>query len=275
MYSSERDTTGICRDERRLDQDQRPRGLRCHPEIRHRNISNMRLRTVLLSAIIVALSASGAAAPAELSATLSDLMTRLQLQHAKLWFAGKLSNWNLANYEIQQIDANLEATSRLLANPSQADRAREQIRAVRQALQSKDGPAFMTSYAGLTNECNGCHRSSGYAWIAMQIPLTLPVPNQLFVDQVSEGRAIANASCGTCHVVADAAKEAPAFRPSPPPFPEIISRPSFSADSLRHFLTSGHRRLGPDQAMPNPRLSESQIEAVVAYLETLRADPRR
>ena len=235
----------------------------------------MRLRTLLLSAIIAALSASGAAAPAELSATLSDLMTRLQLQHAKLWFAGKLSNWNLANYELQQIDANLEATSRLLANPSQADRAREQIRAVRQALLSKDGPAFMTSYAGLTNECNGCHRSSGYAWIVMQIPLTLPVPNQLFVDQVSEGRAIANASCGMCHVVADAAKEAPAFRPPPPPFLQIVNRPSFSADGLRHFLTSGHRRLGPDQAMPNPRLSESQVEAVVAYLETLRADQRR
>ena len=158
----------------------------------------MRLRTVLLSAIIAVLSASGAAAAAELSATLSDLMTRVQLQHAKLWFAGKLSNWNLADYELQQIDANLEATSRLLANPSQADRASEQIRAVRQALLSKDGPAFMTSYAGLTNECNGCHRSSGYAWIVMQIPLTLPVPNQLFVDQVSEGRAIANASCGMC-----------------------------------------------------------------------------
>ncbi|RXH15305.1 cytochrome c [Bradyrhizobium guangzhouense] len=235
----------------------------------------MRLRTVLSTAIIVALSASGAAAPADLSATLSDLMTRLQLQHAKLWFAGKLSNWSLANYEIQQIDANLEATSRLLANPSQADRAKEQMRAVRQAVQSKDVPAFMASYAGLTNECNGCHRSSGYAWIVMQVPLTLPVPNQLFVDQVSEGRAIANATCGTCHVVADAAKEAPAFRPSPPTFPEIISRPSFSADGLRHFLTSGHRRLGPDQAMPNPRLSESQVEAVVAYLETLRADKQR
>jgi hypothetical protein len=234
----------------------------------------MRLRAVLSSAIIVALSASSAA-PADVSATLSDLMTRLQLQHAKLWFAGKLSNWGLANYEIQQIDANLEATSRLLADPSQADRAKEQIGAVRQALQSKDVAAFITSYGALTNECNGCHRSSGYPGIVMQIPLALPVPNQLFVDQVSEGRALANASCGMCHVVADAAKEAPAFRPPPPRFVDIVSRPSFSADGLRHFLTSGHRRLGPDQTMPNPRLSEYQVEAVVAYMETLRIGQRR
>lgn len=235
----------------------------------------MRLRMLLLVAILVTLSASSAGAPADVSTALSDLMTRLQLQHAKLWFASKLSNWGLASYEIQQIDANLEAAGKLLAEPARANRARDQLQAVRHALQAKDLPAFTTSYAALTNECNGCHRSSGYSSIAIQIPLTLPVPNQLFVDQVSEGRALAHTSCGTCHVVADAAKEAPALRPSTPGFPDIVSRPSFSADWLRQFLRSNHRRLGPDQAMPNPRLSEYRIEAIVAYLETLRADQSR
>lgn len=227
----------------------------------------MRLRTVLLIAALVTPSARSAAAPADVSVTLSDLMTGLQLRHAKLWFAGKLSNWDLANYEVRQIDADLEATARSLPDPSRADRAREQLRAVRQALQSKDVPSFIASYGALTNECNGCHRSSGYASIVVQRPLTSPVPNQSFVDQVSEGRALANASCGTCHVVADAVKDAPAIRPSPPGFLEIVSRPSFSVDGLRQFLMSSHRRLGPEQAMPNPRLSESQVEAIVAYLD--------
>ncbi|MBR1086330.1 c-type cytochrome [Bradyrhizobium manausense] len=235
----------------------------------------MRLRELLLVATLVTLSAAGAAVRADVSVALSDLMTRLQLQHAKLWFAGKLKNWSLADYEVQQIDANLEAAGRLLADPSRTGRIREQLGAVRQAVQSKDLAAFMASYGALTNECNDCHRSSGYASLVMQIPLTLPVPNQLFVDQVSEGRALANASCGPCHVVADAVKDAPAFRPPPPGFREIVSRPSFSADGMRQFLTSSHRRLGPDQAMPNPRLSEYQIEAIVAYLETLRAEQRR
>ena len=232
----------------------------------------MRLRSFLLVAILITPSASNAGAPVDVPATLSDLMTRLQLQHAKLWFAGKLSNWGLANYEIQQIEANLEGTGKLLADPARADRAKQQLQAVRQALQSKDLPAFMTSYAAMTNECNGCHRSSGYAAIAIQIPLTLPVPNQLFVDQVSEGRALAHSSCGSCHVVDDAKRQAPATRPSTPGFREIASRPSFSADGLRQFLASNHRRLGPDQAMPNPRLSEYQIEAIVAYMETQKAN---
>jgi cytochrome c553 len=200
-------------------------------------------------------------------------MTRLQLQHAKLWFAGKLSNWSLANYEIQQIDANLDATGKLSADQSRATRAKERLQAVRQAVQSKDTPAFATSFAALTNECNGCHRSSGYAAIAIQIPLTLPVPNQLFADQVSEGRALAHASCATCHAVPGAEASAP--RPPAPAFLDIVRRPAFTADGLRLLLTSNHRRLGPDQAMPNPRLSDYQIEAIVAYLETLRPDEPR
>ncbi|WP_245448303.1 c-type cytochrome [Bradyrhizobium nitroreducens] len=237
--------------------------------------SSMPLRMLMLIAILATLSASSAGAPADSSPALSELMTRLQLQHAKLWFAGKLSNWSLASYELRQIDGNLEAAGRLLSDPSRAIRAREQIQAVGQALQSKDVATFMKSYAALTNECNGCHRSSGYASIAIQIPLTVPVPNQLFVDQVTEGRALAHSNCGTCHVVADAAKEPPTLRPPAPAFPEIVSRSSFSADALRLFLTSSHRRLGPDQTMPNPRLSEYQIEAIVAYLETLGARPPR
>ena len=237
----------------------------------------MRLRTLMLVAILATLSASSAGAPADASTQLSDLMTRLQLQHAKLWFAGKLSNWALANYEVRQIESNLEAAGKLLADPSKADRTREQLHAVRQAIQSKDAPAFATSYADLTNACNSCHRSSGYAWIAMQVPLTLPVPNQSFVDQVSEGRALARASCATCHIVPDATKEAFAPRPasSAPPFQDIAKKPSFTADGLRQLLISNHRRIGPDQAMPNPRLSEYQIEAIVAYLETLRSDQPR
>jgi cytochrome c553 len=232
----------------------------------------MRLQTLFMAAIFAALLASSAGSTSvDVSAALSDLMTRIQLQHAKLWFAGKLSNWGLAGYEIQQIDGNLEAMGKLLSDPSRIAPARDQLQAVRQAAQQKDVPAFTKSYSALTNECNSCHRASGFASITIQVPLRPPVSNQLFVDQVTEGRALAHASCGTCHIVEDPAKESPASRPSAPSFLEIINRPSFAADDIRQFLTSSHRRLGPDQAMPNPRLAEYQIDAIVAYLETLRA----
>jgi mono/diheme cytochrome c family protein len=52
----------------------------------------------------------------------------------------------------------------------------------------------------------------------------------------------------------------------------VARRPWFTETSLRQLLASNHRRVGPDQAMPNPRLSENQIDAIVAYLEALRAE---
>jgi hypothetical protein len=36
-------------------------------------------------------------------------------------------------------------------------------------------------------------------------------------------------------------------------------------------LASNHRRIGHEQAMLNPHLSEDQIEQIVAYFEVLKA----
>jgi hypothetical protein len=34
-------------------------------------------------------------------------MTAIQLRHMKLWFAGKALNWELAAYELRQLDTGL------------------------------------------------------------------------------------------------------------------------------------------------------------------------
>ena len=39
---------------------------------------------------------------------LGDFMSRIQTQHAKLWFAGQNENWALANFEIHEIEETLE-----------------------------------------------------------------------------------------------------------------------------------------------------------------------
>ena len=36
------------------------------------------------------------------------------------------------------------------------------------------------------------------------------------------------------------------------------------------MLSSGHRYVGPNQAMPNPRLAQYQIDEIVALFDTLR-----
>src|ERR1700709_766904 len=61
----------------------------------------------------IALTASGmiaAAQPAKepYQPGLGEFMTATQLRHAKLWFAGKMNNWDLAAYEIDEIKEGLE-----------------------------------------------------------------------------------------------------------------------------------------------------------------------
>ena len=44
---------------------------------------------------------------------LGDIMGKIQLRHIKLWFAGKLANWELATYELDEIRASLEKAADL------------------------------------------------------------------------------------------------------------------------------------------------------------------
>jgi hypothetical protein len=156
--------------------------------------------------------------------------------------------------------------------PSQTN---EQLQALDRAIQQKDGAAFAKAYSDLTNGCNACHRASGFGSITIQVPVNSPFSDQLFADQIAQGRALARGTCGLCHIVSDASRETPAFRFPAPSFSEIASRPSFSANDLRQLLTSNHRRVGPDQAMLKPKLVEYQIDAIVAFFETLQADRAR
>jgi len=237
----------------------------------------MRLRTLLAIAMLAIVSlpqAMGQADSARGDIALSDLMVALQFQHIKLWFAGRLSNWPLATYELNRIEAGLQQAAK--SGDPHLDQAASQVQALRSAIEARDITAFTKAFGELTNGCNGCHRAEGKGFITVQVPTTnLPFTNQLFVDQIAEGRALAHAICGNCHVVSDSANERPDSRIPAPSFPELASRPGFSAEIIREMLTSGHRHLGPNQAMPNPRLASYQIEEVVAFFQTLQAQSAR
>ncbi len=236
----------------------------------------MRLRTFLTAAVLAALSLSqamGQTDSARGDKAVSDLMVAMQFQHIKLWFAGRLSNWPLATYELNQIEAGLQGAAK--PGDQRLERSTAQLQAVRSAIAARDITAFTKAYSELTNGCNACHRAEGKSFITIQVPTNSPFNDQLFVDQVAEGRALAHAICSNCHVVSDQQKEKPELRFPTPSFPELASRPSFSADDIRQVLMSGHRYLGPNQTMPNPRLAMHQIEEIIAYLETLRAERAR
>ena len=204
---------------------------------------------------------------------LSGPMIATQFAHIKLWFAAKLGNWRLAAYELDQLETGLAETSKRF--PKTPEPVAGQLAALRNSIEARDLAAFTKAYTELTNGCNACHRSEGRDFIAVQIPLVSPFTDQSFADQVAEGRALAHTICGTCHVAPDKANASPGPGLPAPSFAEVAGRPSFTEASLRQLLASNHRRVGPDQAMPNPRLSENQINAIVAYFEALKAEQKR
>ena len=89
--------------------------------------------------------------------------------------------------------------------------------------------------------------------------------------QIAAGHKFAETVCGACHVVTQQRDEQPYSAPPGPSFAVLAQRSSLTEQSLREFLGSNHRYLGPARAMPNPRLVDYQINEIVAYIMSLKA----
>jgi hypothetical protein len=158
-------------------------------------------------------------------AGLAEPMTATQFRHIKLWFAGKLGNWKLAGYELDQMASDLaEAAARSPTGIAPEDVAR-QIAALRSSIEARDVASFSKAYGELTASCNGCHRAVGRGFISVQVPAVSPFTDQDFADQVAAGRTLAYNVCGVCHVVPDKPNAPLALGFSAPSFVDLARRP--------------------------------------------------
>ncbi|MGB6909951.1 MAG: hypothetical protein WBE01_09515 [Methyloceanibacter sp.] len=113
---------------------------------------------------------------------LGDIMSATQFRHIKLWFAGKLQNWELAAYEVEQIKGSLgdaaqiymEIPVELVANTIGP------IQLIHDAIEAKDSTKFSKAFNDLTAACNACHQAIGRGFIVIQVPTASPFSNQLF-----------------------------------------------------------------------------------------------
>jgi mono/diheme cytochrome c family protein len=80
-------------------------------------------------------------------------------------------------------------------------------------------------------------------------------------DDGAAGEALARRWCAACHVVA---ADQTAAGDAAPSFRAIANDPTRTENALRTWLADPH------PPMPNPGLSADQIEAVIAYIATLR-----
>jgi hypothetical protein len=118
---------------------------------------------------------------------LGEFMTATQLRHAKLWFAGKENNWDLAAYEIDEIAEGLDAAEKLFPNhdgvpvadmiKANIDPAVEELR---KAVGAKSSTKFAAAFDKLTGACNACHTGANKPFIRIQRPTSSPSSNHYF-----------------------------------------------------------------------------------------------
>jgi hypothetical protein len=124
--------------------------------------------------------------------SLAVVMQLIQLSHFKLWLAGNLRNWPLADYELSQMKATLQDARTLFPNVPGADTRSisQSAEDFREAIRTKDGHKFDAAFKKFTSECNSCHERVGLGFIEIKIPvtsptMTSPLSNQLFAPEQS------------------------------------------------------------------------------------------
>jgi hypothetical protein len=121
---------------------------------------------------------------------LGEFMTATQLRHAKLWFAGKQNNWDLAAYEIDEIKEGLEDAARLHPSFDGIPVAGmiktiidPRIEQLEKAVRAKSSAEFMAAFDELTSGCNSCHAGANRPFIRIQRPTEPPLTNQNFAPE--------------------------------------------------------------------------------------------
>src|SRR6478672_4204092 len=121
----------------------------------------------------------------ELAPGLGEYMTTIQLHAGKLWFAAKASNWDLAQYELDELKETMEAAKALNAEKNGVKISsvldsvlQTQVTELDKSIKSKAQNEFQKSYDETLSACNGCHLEAGYKFIHIVRPTAPPVTNQ-------------------------------------------------------------------------------------------------
>lgn len=129
---------------------------------------------------VVALALLGAVACSrEAGPGLGEIMTLNQMRHAKLWRAGEANNWNLAAYELDELQEGFNDVVKF--HPTHKDAPLplsalvpkimgEPMQQVRRAVDSKDREAFVAAYDSLTKACNACHQATNFGFNVVERP---------------------------------------------------------------------------------------------------------
>jgi hypothetical protein len=121
---------------------------------------------------------------------LVEFMLTVQSHHAKLWLAGNARNWELAEYQADELKELIEdiATRVPVYKDVPVGKMIEAaslppLGDVEKAIKARDGKAFAGAFDRLTAACNACHQAANRGFIVIQRPAASPFPNQSFAPE--------------------------------------------------------------------------------------------
>ncbi|MHC4955270.1 MAG: hypothetical protein ACYTGZ_15560 [Planctomycetota bacterium] len=114
-----------------------------------------------------------------------ERMNSFARRFAGLWYAGRSGNFELAKYELHEMEEVIEGIEPLQKvengvniNGVLAALENTQLKAMEEAVEAKDKVAFEKAYRETMKACNACHTSSAHEFIRIGIPVRKPVVNR-------------------------------------------------------------------------------------------------
>lgn len=124
---------------------------------------------------------------------LGEIMTLTQMRHAKIWFAGEARNWELVDYELDELEEGFADVIKYHPTHKDAPLAISDlvpkmmdgpIEDLRQAAKAHDEAAFVAAFETLTTACNSCHQATDFGFNVVKRPLVGWFGNQDFAAPV-------------------------------------------------------------------------------------------
>jgi hypothetical protein len=118
---------------------------------------------------------------------LGEIMTLTQMRHLKLWLAGTAKNWELADYELDELKEGFDDAAKYFPTKDNvpvgqmvASTVVPTLPDLKSAIDARDGAKFAASFDKLTAACNACHQAANHGFIVIQRPAASPYANQSF-----------------------------------------------------------------------------------------------
>ena len=147
------------------------------------------LMTTSLAIVAATNSANSESAPPYTPGLVEFMMT-VQSHHSKLWLAGSARNWELADYQVDELKELLEDIAKRVPEYKGTPVGKmieavtmPPISDIESAIKNRDGAKFMAAFDKLTAACNACHEAANRSFIVVQRPATSSFPNQSFAPR--------------------------------------------------------------------------------------------